>query len=67
MNHISKSFVVAVTLLILATLACLSTGGGGKSSGTSIGTVSLVDDMVAHNNNPLSGTENLRERLDQGH
>lgn len=60
MNRISKSYGLAVTLLILATLACLSTGGGSESSGTSIGTVSLVDDKVDHNNNPLSGTENLK-------
>ena len=60
MKRISKSLFSAVALLALAALACLSNGGGTQSPAASIGKVSLVDDQVEHNNNPLSGIEDLK-------
>lgn len=60
MNRLTKSLFAVVTLLALAGLACLSNGGGTQPPGASIGKVSLVDDQVEHNNNPLSGIEDLK-------
>jgi hypothetical protein len=60
MNRLSKPLFSVVALLALAALACLSNGGGTQPPGASIGKVSLVDDQVEHNNNPLSGIEDLK-------
>jgi len=60
MNRISKSLFAVAALLALAALACLSNGGGTQPPGASIGKVSLVDDQVEHNNNPLTGIEDLK-------
>jgi len=60
MNRLSKPLFSVAALLALAALACLSNGGETQPPGAAIGKVSLVDDQVEHNNNPLSGIEDLK-------